>query len=560
MSRPRLAAAALFVAMMILFLIANRGAYKSYFQDDELDNISWTPFTPLSVYAREAISPMLSPVNFRPVGHLYFRILADAADLKFPWYVAGVHLLHFVNVWLLYMLIRRMGADGFTASAVAAFFAFHMAVFDTYWKPMYVFDVLCALFCLLSLHAWTRRRWVLSFVCFWLAFKSKEVAVMLPAVLVCYEYWLGERKWKPLIPFLAASLAMGIQGVFFNPNVNNPYTLHFTPAGMWRALCFYMSRILLIPYAGFALLVLPPLVRQKRVWFGVAMAALMLVPMLALTSRTYTAYLYVPLLGLALAVPPLESRRARIAAAAVFLFWIPFNYNRLRAERRVALDSAGENRAYVEAIAQAVKADPDARTFICDGAPTNMNRWGTEGAIRHFAGSGQLHIRWVEDRDHVQAFTAERFAMLIWDRRQRRMRVVRRRVESTSDSYVDMKAAVPVWQLTEGWYDNEETYRWIRPRATARLHRPAGARGFELIVNAGPTLIAEVGKSTVEVHIGGRMLGRADFTQPGLRTVTFPLPDGPDGAVDIEFRVTPPYHPRGDPRVLGIAIAAFGFR
>ncbi len=560
MSRPRLVAAACFVALIILFLIANRGAYKSYFQDDELDNISWTPYTPLAIYAREAVSPLLSAVNFRPVGHLYFRILAGVAGLKFPWYVAGVHLLHFVNVLLFYMLIRRLDTDRFTAGAATAFFAFHVAVFDVYWKPMYVFDVLCALFCLLSLHAWIRRRWVLSFVCFWLAYKSKEVAVMLPAALVCYEYWLGERKWKPLIPFFAASLVVGIQGVFFSPHINDPYTLHFTPAGMWRALSFYMSRILLVPYAGFALLALPLAVRQKRVWFGTATAALMLMPMLALTSRTYAAYLYVPLVGLALAIPPLESRRARIAAVALFLLWIPFNYNRLRAERRVTLDTAGENRAYVDAIAQAVKGDPTARTFILDGAPTNMNRWGTEGAIRYFNGSGQLDIRWVEDRDHVQAFTAERFAMLIWDRRQRRMRVVRRRTESSSDSYVDMTAAVPVWQLTEGWYDNEETYRWIRPRATARLHRPASARSFELVVNAGPTLIADVGKSSVEVYIGGRMVGRADFTKPGLQTVTFPLENGPEGAVDIEFRVAPPYHPQGDPRVLGIAIASFGFR
>ena len=116
--------------MMVLFLIANRGAYQGYFQDDDLDNISWTPFTPLATFAREVVAPRLSPVNFRPAGHFYFRVLASVAGLRFPWYVAGIHALHFLNVWLLYLLMRRLAADRFTSGAGAVLFAFHMAVFD----------------------------------------------------------------------------------------------------------------------------------------------------------------------------------------------------------------------------------------------------------------------------------------------------------------------------------------------------------------------------------------------------------------------------------------------
>lgn len=560
MRRPRFVAVLLFVALMVLFLIANRGAYEGYFQDDELDNLSWTPYTSLGTYAREAVSPRLSTVNFRPVGHFYFRVLSSIAGLRFPWYVAGVHLLHFANVWLLYLLLGRLSADRFTAGAAAVFFAFHMAVFDAYWKPMYVFDVLCALFSLLSIHAWIRRRWVLGFLCFWLAFKSKEVAVMLPAVLACYEYWLGERKWKPLAAFLATSLVFGIQGVFFNPNVDNAYTLHLTPAGLWGAIRFYASQVLLVPYAGFALLLVPLAVRHKRVWFGLAMAALMLAPMLLLTSRLFPAYLYLPLAGLALAFPPLEGRRARMIAAAAFLVWIPFNYNRLRAERKLTLAVAHENRAYVEQLGKAVASDRDVRTFVCDGAPSAMNRWGVEGAIRHFAGPGELYIYWVEDRDYVKTFSAGRFALLAWDSRRRHLRSLSNRTASDEAPYIALDSTVPIWQLTNGWYSSEQTFRWIQPRATARLYRPPDARRFELSVNAGPMLIADVGKSSVEVLVNGQAVGRAEFTRPGLQTAAFPLAAAPAGSVDVEFRVAPAYHPRGDPRVLGIAIAGFGFR
>jgi hypothetical protein len=560
MRAPRFAAILLFLAMMVLFFIANRGAYQGYFQDDEMDNISWTPFTPLATYAREAVSPRLSPMNFRPVGHLYFRLLASTAGLRFPWYVAGIHLLHFANVWLLYLLMRRLAADRFTAGAAAVFFAFHMAVFDAYWKPMYVFDVLCALFSLLSIHAWARRRWVLSFICFWLAFKSKEVAVMLPAALACYEYWLGERKWKPLLVFFAASLGMGIQGLFFNPNVGNDYTLRLTMAGLWSTIVFYSSQVLLIPYAGLALLALPLAVRDRRAWFGLAMAILTLAPMLLLTNRLYGAYLYVPLAGLALAVPPLTTRRAQVLAAVAFLIWIPFNYSRLRENRRATIAVAHENRAYIEAIGKAVSADREVRTYVYDGAPSAMHRWGVEGAIRYFAGPGKLTIYSIEDANYTQAFSAERFALLLWDARHRRMQSLHHAPGTTDASYVSFDELAPLSQLTSGWYPLESIFHWIQPRATARLYRPSHARRFELAVNAGPGLIRDIGKTEVEVLIDGATAGKAVFDKPGMQTASFTLPAAEAGSVNIEFRVAPAYHPPGDPRVLGIAITGFGFR
>ena len=53
----RRAGAALFLAMALLFLIANRGAYKGYFQDDELDNISWAPDVPKMEFLTGVLTP-----------------------------------------------------------------------------------------------------------------------------------------------------------------------------------------------------------------------------------------------------------------------------------------------------------------------------------------------------------------------------------------------------------------------------------------------------------------------------------------------------------------------
>jgi hypothetical protein len=69
---------------------------------------------------------------------------------------------------------------------------------------------------------YARRRYLLAFRSFWLAYKSKELAIMLPAVLACYESLLvKDRNWKRLIPFFAVSLSCGVQGILLNPNREN---------------------------------------------------------------------------------------------------------------------------------------------------------------------------------------------------------------------------------------------------------------------------------------------------------------------------------------------------
>src|ERR1051325_612936 len=95
--------AALFLTMALLFLIANRGAYKGYFQDDELDNISWAPYVSTSDFLTGVLTPKFLSGNFRPVGHLYFACMGRHFGLDFPKYLFPIHALHLLNVWLLWL-------------------------------------------------------------------------------------------------------------------------------------------------------------------------------------------------------------------------------------------------------------------------------------------------------------------------------------------------------------------------------------------------------------------------------------------------------------------------
>jgi hypothetical protein len=557
------AGAAAFCALALLFLIANRGAYQGYFQDDELDNISWTRDVPASSYLSGLLTPRYSNMHFRPLGHGFFGLLARWADLNFPLYVAAIHVIHLANVLLLWLLLRRLKLPALAAGAGAVFFAFHMGVFDALWKPMYVFDLLCALFSLLALLAWTHRRWVLSFVAFWLACKSKELAVMLPAALAAYEFWLseetGRRRWLRLAPFFAVSLIFGIQALAGRPEVNNVYRMDFSPAALAKTIPFYASRIFLVPYLGLALVALPWLARDRRVRFGLACLALFLVPLLILPGRMFGAYLYLPLAGVAVALAAVAARAPAWSVAAFFLIWLPWNYHHLRLERRAALTIAQANRAYVGELFRAAAGLAETRTFVYDLPPASMSKWGIEGALRYYFRQ-EVSAYYVDEPDLARVAAGKDLAFLSWDPAEKKILVVHWRAGELPVSYIRMNREAPVWQLVDGWHERSGSFRWTLPVARAVLARPAGARQFELTVNAGPPYLAAVKRGEVEVLLDGKPIGHAEFTREGWQTVRFDLDPAPAGVVKVEFRARPeiPTSPPGTPP-LGLPVGDFGF-
>ena len=557
--RRRAVSLALLALFAALFLIANRGAYEGYYSDDDLDNLSWTRGALLGDFAMGLVSLRYSPLNFRPAGHFYFYLLGRTAGLDFRWYAAAVHMLHLAGVVLLWLLLRDLAFTPIAAAAGALFFGFHMGLFDALWKPMYVFDVLCAIFSMLCLLAWRRGHLVISFLCFWLAYKSKEQAVMLPLVLAAYELWLGERRWKPLALFFAVALSFGVQGLLFNPNIDNDYTFKLRASSLALTIPFYSSRVLLAPYLGLALLALPFVVRDRRLWFGVAMAGLLLAPVLFLPGRLFAAYLYAPIAALGIAAAALADRFRWGWTAAFFALWLPSNYAQLRWQRHTALAEAQENRAWTEAAGEAVRQSPETRTFIYDGAPRAMHRWGIAGALRWFTGA-EVKVYDIADAGVSEAFSAPGVMLLGWDPLARKLHAAARTPGGHEASYIEMTRGAPIWQLEEGWYPLEQRFRWIRPKARARLWRPAGARRFDLVVNAGPQLLKDLGFSRVEVLLNGASLGTREFREPGWQRTSWEVSPADPGPVAVEFRVTPEYRPVGrDPRVLGIAIVSFGF-
>jgi hypothetical protein len=412
-----------FLLMAALFLAMNRGAYRGYFQDDEIDNLSWAPHVPVTDFLKATVTPRFFVNNFRPVGHFYFHAAEAFFGLEFPGYVAVIHAIHLLNVWLLWLVARRLEAAPLAAGAACAFFAFHMALFDAVWKPMYVFDVLCATFCLLSLLCYSRGRWVLSFAAFWLAYKCKELAVMLPAVLACCEFWFGKRRWKPLAPFFLVAASFGIQGMLLNPNKDNDYTFRFTAAALARTSVFYAGRIFLVPYLGLVAPFGALIARNRRTWFGFATMGLFFLPLLFLPGRMYGAYCYLPFTGLAIAIAGIAENTPAVSLALFFAMWLPMDIHALRLQSRQTLARDDGVRAWVTAAAGFADTRPSVDGFVFSGQPAGFERWGVEGALKYLFDRSDLKIAYAGEPAAAELMRHGRVAVLQWDEGLKRLNI-----------------------------------------------------------------------------------------------------------------------------------------
>jgi hypothetical protein len=538
----------------------NRPAYKGYFTDDDFDHLSWTRHAPLSEFVKGLLSPAFQTNNFRPVGHFFYHEEAHFFGFDFKKYLATTHALHFLNVWLVWLLARKLGARPFAAAAGCVLFAFHTGYFEAVWKPAYIFDILCTTLCLLSLLSYVRGRWILSFICFWLAYKAKELAVMVPFVLACYEIWYGEKRWKPLAPFFVASGWFALQALVLTPNTgaDNPYAFHFTIGALAVTSLFYAGRVFLVPYLGFAVPVGAWFSRNRRVWFGTAAMLLFLAPVLFLPGRIETAYCYLPFTGLAIALTGAAEMCHPAVIVAGLLLLAPLEYRDLRAERRDKLAKDDDACAWVGAWSKFAAGAGPVDTFLWNGTPYGFGSFGVEGAIKCFYPGNGFHIRYYHQLP--VAMDGNRVAVLTWNESLHKLDIVAHAADTCDASYIDANSGTPVWQLGEGWSNPEGGFRWIAPLATARLARPEGAARFEMRVLANAPLLQNAGTVTVQVSLNDTALLPQRVTEAGWHVLSWKPTAAPEGTANVTIKIDPPFHPAGDPRTLGIAVGSFGFR
>ena len=559
--RNKLILSLLLLTAAFLFFITNRGAYKGYFQADSLDNLALAHAVGWDTIVNPLLLPTVPVDNFRPVGMAFLKLMSNTAGLRFPPYVAALQLLHLLNACLVFLLLRKLGLPALAAATGVLFFAFHMALFSVLWEPMFVFDLLCGFFCLLSVLTYIDGHWIVSFFLFWLAYRSKENAIMLPLVLAAYESRFGLKKFRRLVPFFALSVLLGVQALNHNLTRDSAYTLRFDPASVWKCISFYSSQLLLIPFAGLAILI-APFARNRRLVFGFAAFCALMLPMLLLPGRLFGAYLYVPLIAIAICLGALAELQPKVAIAVVLLLWIPWNFVNMRWLRNTELARADKARLYVGAVLKVARDNPQITAFLYHGIPIEW--WAISGAV-HFSrsGKGEVNVLNVSDPKALMVMQSETpIAVLDWEPTLPSGSVVSLlRTPQTPDlSYVKMDRATPVWQLVSGWnLDNKGLYRWIAPSATARLARSPDAKQFELVVNVANGYLKYEPHIHLRVLLDGHPIGERDFDRETFGPIRWNLDPAPAGPVTVSFEIEPGFRtdPKGD--LMGLSVGSFGF-
>ena len=510
--RFRFSQVAIVAAAIVLFAIANRGAYEAYFSDDDLDNIANTLLPGVDMFWRGLITPEFDRYNFRPVGHFTYRLLAQRFGLSFTPYVVFIQVLHLVNVGLLIWWLRRWEFTEKAAGAAGLMFAFQPALFAAFWKPMYLFDLWCAFFVLVTMHAW-RSGWLIpALVSFWCAYKAKEVCIFLPVVLALQT----PAQWKRAAVVGLVSLGFGGQALVANAPRNDDYALRLTFPALWQSGSYYLAKSFGLPVA---LAAAWWRVRDARLAWGVAGFGLLMIPLLLLPARLYAVYLYVPFLLLAVALAAVCERIPGKAVVVLLLLFCAASYVGLRRFRRAEIALGQSSRQFVEAACAGLPSQPQPAKAFYDGKPADRETWGMAAAYRLCNGRNLTMelAPWVVGA----AGPVIRFHRSL-DKKQ---------------AWVEVGDGAGEWM--EGAYAWEEWFRWVAPRARLRVDGPV-----RLVVRPVPPQLPVV----VEIQQNGRTLATRRLERAEAAEITV---ESQAGEITL---ITPEFRAPGDGRALGIPV------
>lgn len=267
----------------------------------------------------------LSPFSglWRPMFYLLWAMIFKIAPTNpVPYHVAhlGLHLFSISAVWAL----GRMLLDNrFAALAAAFFFALHKANAGGVMWNSGATDTLAVTFAIPAFCCYLfyrdtapKRRWLLLLSCvlYYLALKSKLMAITLPILLVLYELCLVSQPFRTKIiniirlqwpywvisaVYLWAFLAQGLPA-------EGAYEPVFSIGHFLESANWYLSRILfdvdpsrqtlLSVFLG-AALILAIVLRNRQMVFGWLWFLISLGPVAPLAAHRSETHLYLPIIG-----------------------------------------------------------------------------------------------------------------------------------------------------------------------------------------------------------------------------------------------------------------------
>jgi hypothetical protein len=142
--------------------------------------------------------------------------------------------------------------------------------------------------------------------------------------------------------------------------------------------------------------------------------AILFLPMLLLPGRLFSAYCYVPFIGLAIAVSGFAQACHPLWIAAAFVAFMPLDLHALREQRRATLAHDDEARTWITTVAAYAAKHPAVDDFVFSGKPTYFGRWGVEGAIKYCFDRYDAKVYSLGDPEIAAIPPGDRVALLTW--------------------------------------------------------------------------------------------------------------------------------------------------
>jgi hypothetical protein len=200
--------------ILTYFLFFTWKSLGLYFDRDDMMNmyLAWSN----SIGHILAAAAFLRGDVIRPAGALFYRSLFAVFGFNpLPFRIVCL-AFGIGNMALCFRFARLISGSERVAALATLLFAFHPRLIEVWYRTAVVYDLLCFTFFYLALclYIQSRKRGefphafrsILIVLCYLAALNSKEAAVALPAILLCYELLFERLEWKKL--WLIALLAL----------------------------------------------------------------------------------------------------------------------------------------------------------------------------------------------------------------------------------------------------------------------------------------------------------------------------------------------------------------
>jgi len=163
-------------------------------------------------------------------GYLVTKLIYNLVNLKVEAYFLAMFIIHTLNSFLLFNLLKKLSKKTYISLFLASIFAWRFYL----WWFSNIHMFLAGLSFLLTLHFWLNKKITLIWIIFPLMVYSYGPTILLPLALILLSWFLN-RPWKKLIPLTLVSFAYLL--IYSNTAANitrftNPDNPYFRPVSV----------------------------------------------------------------------------------------------------------------------------------------------------------------------------------------------------------------------------------------------------------------------------------------------------------------------------------------